>query len=338
MTTEQIVQWRLAGHHLLEPSEVETVVKDLCGLQAQFLSHALYGLQIRCGSVSTDGLIKSWTNRGTMHIFSQSDLPLFFHKGRTHFLRPVDSMDTDAFITAKRKAYFADLILTSVAAGICQRDALKAVCMEAGLTEGESKSVFDPWGGIIRALCQEGKLCHMTQQHKAYRICPPFEPMEEQAAWLEMACRYFLNFGPATVKDAAYFFGTTQSKVRSWLQKLPVSETEINGKTGVYIRDERILPGSIPKCLLLGGFDQLMLGYEKTESLLLHPDHMRKVFSLSGIVRPTVLINGRVAGCWNKKNRKLNVMLFQPVDQEAIREAAQKIWGHDLLLSFELWD
>ena len=136
MTTEQIVQWRLAGHHLLEPSEVETVVKDLCGLQAQFLSHALYGLQIRCGSVSTDGLIKSWTNRGTMHIFSQSDLPLFFHKGRTHFLRPVDSMDTDAFITAKRKAYFADLILTSVAAGICQRDALKAVCMEAGLTEG----------------------------------------------------------------------------------------------------------------------------------------------------------------------------------------------------------
>lgn len=85
MTTEQIVQWRLAGHHLLEPSEVETVVKDLCGLQAQFLSHALYGLQIRCGSVSTDGLIKSWTNRGTMHIFSQSDLPLFFHKGRTHF-------------------------------------------------------------------------------------------------------------------------------------------------------------------------------------------------------------------------------------------------------------
>lgn len=93
MTAEEILLRRLAGQHLLFPSDTQTVVKDLCGVQAQFLSHALHGLSIRCHSVSTEGLIKSWTNRGTMHLFSADDLPLFLHQGRSHFLRPVDTLE-----------------------------------------------------------------------------------------------------------------------------------------------------------------------------------------------------------------------------------------------------
>ena len=76
MTLEEIKLRRLAGQHLLAPADTQTVVKDLCGVQAQFLSHALHGLSIRCDEVNTDGLVKSWTNRGTMHLFSVDALPL----------------------------------------------------------------------------------------------------------------------------------------------------------------------------------------------------------------------------------------------------------------------
>ena len=89
MTLEEIKLRRLAGQHLLAPADTQTVVKSLCGVQAQFLIHALHGLSIRCPEVNTEGLVKSWTNRGTMHLFSVDDLPLFLHDGRTHFLRPV---------------------------------------------------------------------------------------------------------------------------------------------------------------------------------------------------------------------------------------------------------
>ena len=326
MTLEEIKLWRLAGQHLLAPANTQTVVKDLCGVQAQFLGHALHGLSIRCTGVDTEGLVKSWTNRGTMHLFSVDDLPLFLHEGRTHFLRPVDTLESDAYISADRKAYFADLIVDAVSQGIDEREALKAVCEKAGMTESESQSLFDPWGGTIRALCEVGRLCHKVQEKKAYQLCPAFEPMAEEPARIELARRYFTHLGPATVKDAAYFFGTTQTKAKSWLKQLPVSETTLDGKSYFYI-DQGLPTGDLPTCLFLAGFDQLMLGYEKTESLFLPRDHMRQIFNLTGIVRPAILVNGTVAGWWNLKNRKLKVTLFSPTDQKLLTNAATKLWG-----------
>ena len=328
MTPEEIKLRRLAGQHLLAPADTQTVVKDLCGVQAQFLGHALHGLSIRCNEVSTEGLIKSWTNRGTMHLFSVVDLPLFLHEGRTHFLRPVDTLESDAYITAARKAYFADLIVAAVAQGIDQREDLKAVCEQAGMTESESQSLFDPWGGTIRALCEAGRICHKVQEKKAYQLCPAFEPMEPEPARLELARRYFTHFGPATIKDAAYFFGTTQTKVKSWLKQLPVAETDLDGKSYFYI-DNGSPSGELPACLFLAGFDQLMLGYEKTESLFLPREHMREIFNLAGIVRPAILVNGTVVGWWNLKNRKLKITLLDPADQTLIEHTATDLW-HDL--------
>ena len=326
MTLEEIKLMRLAGQHLLAPADTQTVVQDLCGIQAQFLSHALHGLSIRSGEVSTEGLIKSWTNRGTMHLFSVDDLPLFLHEGRTHFLRPVDTMESDAYISSERKAYFADLIMDAVSQGIDDREALKSVCEKAGMTESESQSLFDPWGGIIRALCETGRICHKVQEKKAYQLCPAFEPMAEEPARLELARRYFTHFGPTTVKDAAYFFGITQTKVKSWLKQLPVSETMLDGKSYFYI-DSTLPDAEIPACLFLAGFDQLMLGYEKTESLFLPKEHMRDIFNLAGIVRPAILVNGTVVGWWNLKNRKLKITLFSPTDHGLISETANQLWS-----------
>ena len=325
MTLEEIKLRRLAGQHLLAPTDTQTVVKDLCGVQAQFLSHALLGLSIRCAEVNTDGLIKSLTNRGTMHLFSRDDLPLFFHEGRVHSLRPVDTLESDAFIGADRKAYFADLIVDAVSQGIDERETLKAVCEKAGMTESESQSLCDPWGGTIRALCEAGRICHKVQEKKAYQLCPAFEPMAEEPARIELARRYFTHFGPATIKDAAYFFGTTQTKVKSWLKQLPVTETTLDGKSYFYI-DNGLPAGELPKCLFLAGFDQLMLGYEKTESLFLPKEHLRDIFNLAGIGRPAILVNGTVVGWWNLKNRKLKITLFSSAETKQIQRAAESLW------------
>lgn len=326
MTLEEIKLRWLAGQHLLAPADTQTVVKDLCGVQAQFLSHALHSLSIRCAEVNTDGLVKSWTNRGTMHLFSTDDLPLFLHEGRTHFLRPVDTLESDAYIIADRKAYFANLIVDAISQGVDERKALKAVCEKAGMAESESQSLFDPWGGTIRALCEAGRICHKVQEKKAYQLCPAFEPMAEEPARLELARRYFTHFGPATVKDAAYFFGTTQTKVKSWLKHLPVTETSLDSKSFFYI-DNGLPADEPPACLFLAGFDQLMLGYEKTESLFLPREHMREIFNLAGIVRPAVLVNGTVVGWWNLKNRKLKITLFSPTDQKLISDTATRLWN-----------
>lgn len=322
---DEIKLRRLAAQHLLSPADTQTVVKDLCGVQAQYFSHALHGLSLRCGTVDISGLVKSWTLRGTMHLFSEDDLPLFLHEGRSHFLREVDTLESDAYVGKARKEQFAGRILDAIASGTDTREELKNLCRAQGMTESEEKSLFDPWGGIIRALCEEGRICHKVQQEKAYRICPEFVPMDRESAHLELARRYFAHFGPATIRDAAYFLGWTQKEVKQQLSQLNVDTFSLQDT--VYYHIPAPLPGAaMPRILFLAGFDQLMLGYEKADSLFLPQEHLRGIFTLSGIVRPALMVDGTVAGHWNLKNRILTVTAFRPLDETSIRQAACSLW------------
>ena len=325
MTLEEIKLQRLAAQHLLHPADTQTVVQNLCGVQAQFLSHALHALTIRCDKSDISGLVKSWTNRGTMHLFSAEDLPLFLYRDRKVNLRPVDTMESDAYLSTGRKAYFAEVILDAIGAGVDEREALKTVCVGKGMTESEAESIFNSWGGLLRALCEEGKLCYKVQEKKAFQLCPPFEPMEQDEAQQELLRRYFTHFGPSTPKDAAYFFGWPQSRIKELIRKLPVEAFCAEGKI-YYCVDTALPQEKIPECLFLAGFDQLMLGYEKTASLFLPRDHVRDIFTLAGIVRPALLLNGTVAGYWNLKNRKLSVTTFSNFDATAISTAAEALW------------
>ena len=332
MNIEEIKLRRLANQHLLTPAPYLTVACDLCGVQAQFLANAFHALTIRSSDFSVDnpdGLMKSWTLRGTMHLFSEQDLPLMLHRERTHFLRPCDTFSGDEYATAERKKRFADVIMRSVSEGVGEREALKQICFDAGMTETEAQSVFNPWGGLIRALCESGTISHAVSEKKAFVPCLPFEPMDKDTAQLELARRYFTHYGPATVRDAAYFFACTQAEVKHWLNRLPVKAAAFEGKTYYYIEENAPLDGQIPACIFLAGFDPLMLGYEKTENPFLPKEHLRGIFSLAGIVSPALLVHGRVAGKWKRTGKKLSITLFEPVaaqDITQIRDAAYRLW------------
>lgn len=325
MTSEEIRLRRLACQHLLIPADPQTVARDLCGLQAQYWNHALHALRIRSGVPDTSGLVRSWTNRGTMHLFSIDDLPLFLHMGRSHRLRPVDTLEDDTHLTAERKAVFAHIIVDAIAQGIDDREVLKAVCKAAGMTQDECQSLFDPWGGIIRALCESGRICCRAQARKAYQLCPPFEPMSQADAQRELLHRYFSHYGPATIKDAACYFGTTQAQIKAVLSQLPVTETSVDGMSYFHI-EPVISSAELPDCLFLAGFDPLMLGYEKTESLFLPCNHVRDIFTRTGIVRPAVLVQGTVVGWWSLKNRCLTVRLFAPDKKGIVTDAAERLF------------
>jgi len=332
MTEEDIMLLRLRNQHLLEPENYRDVVRDLCGVQAQFISNAFHALRIRSDDFDSEhpeGLVKSWTVRGTMHLFNEADLPLFLHEGRRHFLRPCDTLEADESMSAERKQYFADAIVQGVRDGLSGREELRELCKRLGMTEAEEDSLFNSWGGIIRALCENGTLCHQAGEKKAYKLCPPFEPMGEEEARLEMARRYFTYFGPAAVRDAAYFFGLPQRDIKRILSKLPVTETRCGEKTCFYIERNEPLPGNMPACIFLAGFDQLMLGYEKTENPFLPPEHLRGIFSLTGIVMPAVLLRGRAAGKWKRRGKMLEITAFEDIskaDRDAVEESAFSLW------------
>ena len=203
---------------------------------------------------------------------------------------------------------------SSARGGICEREALKRACLDLGMTPEESERIFDPWGGTIRALAESGAICYRVQERKTFMLCKPFKPMDADSAEEELVRRYFTHYGPATLCDASYFLGMTQTKIRKRLKTLPICEIESDGQKFFYISQGETNFPDIPNCVLLAGFDPLMLGYAKQKSLFLPAAYMRGIFNLSGIVFPAVLLRGRVVGKWKREKVKLTFTLFESLD------------------------
>lgn len=145
MTIQDIRLRRLAGQHLLAPAPPLRVAEDLCGLQAQFLSAARHALRIRSTEDSVAGLVKSWTLRGTVHLFPETDLPLYIRRRGA----PEDVTDSAWYkwqrdhghsLPEERTRLFAALLAQAIAQGNDTREGLRLMCRERGMTEAEEAS------------------------------------------------------------------------------------------------------------------------------------------------------------------------------------------------------
>lgn len=338
MDQETLKLWRLSAQYLLAPASRLHVVRAMDGFQAQFLSNAMHAMRLRSADpdagYAADGLVKSWTLRGTMHLFAEADLPLFLHDGCRYHSRDWTvpsfwNQRPDWALTPQRQAYFSDLIVDTLTQGPMTREVLKVRCRAAGMTEAEEASMFHPWGGGIRELCERGFLCGTASEEKAFRLCPPFVPMAREDALQEQLRRYLASFGPVSLRDAAYFFALPQARLRALLMQLPVSADSFDGQTLYSLDDGREAGDALPDCLLLAGFDPLMLGYEKKQSIFLPPEYLRGIFSLSGIVMPPVLLRGTVAGRWKRSGKRLQITAFRPFTPEErrwVKTAAAQLW------------
>lgn len=341
MTKEEIKLMQMTNQYLIQPASKLRVVQDLCGVQAQFMTNALHSLKIRCNDFDeatvAEGLVKNWTVRGTVHVFAEEDLPLFMHCNNGADYRRNEwngysfwNQRDKWALTPERQSYLAQVILDALKNKSYTREELKEICRAAGMTEAEESSMFDQWGGGVRELCERGFMNYVVQEKKAFCLAPEFTPIPEEEAKLEIARRYFTNFGPATMHDAMYYFHTSAAQVKQWMEKIPLNETKCDGKTFYYMENGKNFNHDMPKCIFLAGFDQLLLGYEKKESLYLSQENLRKIFNLAGIVMPALLINGQVAGKWKMKNGKLSIELFQKIntqEEKIIKENAEILWN-----------
>ena len=128
MTETELKIRQLTNQYLITPADKQTVLRDLNGVQAQFMSNALHSMKIRCTDYSpetaADGAVKNWTIRGTVHVFAESDLPLFKHcdNGRTYRRNEWHSCHNrftgEVMLTPERQKYLSDVILAFLAEGI----------------------------------------------------------------------------------------------------------------------------------------------------------------------------------------------------------------------------
>lgn len=342
MERDELLIRRLTAQQLLSPASPQEVARDLCGLQSQFLRNAVHALRIRTDALSTEGLVKTWTLRGTVHLIPGADLPLYIrHCGTAEDVCLSGWYQWTASRgqanPPAREAELARVTVEAIAAGVDTREALRTHLQERGMTNAEEERVFNPWGGMIAELANIGVLAFCVDmldavrpdETKRYRLLAPFTPVEENAARLELLRRYLTHYGPVTLRDAAYFFHWTQAEIKALLGQLPVRSAVCEGRTYFWLGESAPLQ-DMPQVILLAGFDPLMLGYRKEDNPFLPPEHLRGIFNLAGIVNPAILLRGRVVGKWKEKNGRFDLTAFEAIseaDKRCIEAEAARLFA-----------
>lgn len=123
------------------------------------------------------------------------------------------------------------------------------------------------------------------------------DPVPEAAARAELIRRWLQTFGPATVNDIKWWFGTTLTAVRAALATIGAVEVDLHGGPGYALAsDLGVEPDIAPWGALLPGLDCTTMGWSDRDWYL--GGHRGDVFDGNGNAGPTAWWNGRVVGGW----------------------------------------
>jgi hypothetical protein len=249
-------------------------------------------------------------------------------RGTLHFVAPEDAKWMLALLTPRIIARAASTYRNS---GLDKNIFLKSrkiiiKALEGGkqlgrkeiyaLLEKEKISTSEYRGlHIIGLLAQEGLLCFGPRLSKQQGFVlldewiPFSKKLEGEEALAELANRYFMSHGPATVQDFVWWSGLTVSAATKGLElikKIFIGEN-VNGQM-FWMSDDTSLKVKTPSTYLLPAFDEYLVGY-KDRSAALDTKHTRSILTINGIFNPSLIINGKVEGMWKRTITKNEVLL-----------------------------
>ncbi len=136
------------------------------------------------------------------------------------------------------------------------------------------------------------------------------------AALGELARRFFLSRGPATVNDLAWWGGMTVGDAKRGLEvvKGELERVEVEGV--VYWGGSTMNGGVVaPRVLLLPAFDELTVAYKDRSAILPHAYEKGSSYGL----KPVVVVDGRIVGIWRRVMGKgkmvVEVSFFEKVSK-----------------------
>ncbi len=281
----------LAGAHAADEREAARAV---VGVQAQDVRAAALQLRSRVPGldretvVASERLVRTWTVRGTVHMIDLDDRDWLHAAMAARNQRTFDAIMRRRGALDTAKAMLPD-VLRALERGPSDRASLLA---EIGPRHGElgtAINVLVPW------MVSQGRLLGLPDGR--LRLADPPAPVDRDEALATLASRYLAGYGPADAGDLAAWSGLGLQLARRALQAAGPLETR---------GELHCLPGALDAAAelpdplqlqLLGAFDTLMLGW-RSRDLHLRPEHDRMLHRGGGMIRPVVLVAGRVAGFW----------------------------------------
>ena len=311
--TEQILQRRMHGLYLSRKCEnITELSHELLGLHCWFHRNVAFSALIR-GSDLTDwktSLTKTWIHHA-LHGVALDDLPTLL------------ALNSGEWRWGEKYKEIADKIISLMEDGIYSRAEMRLIF--AGEYDGQTiDSALSPWGGVFCELARLGKVAFRDMTSRDFDLIDAEPTRTFNEVLPELFRRFLAAYGPATLADAAWFFGLRKEKKKELLS-LDLDEYarfEHNKNVYYYISDNADM-GDIPELTMLSGFDPLIVSYADRNAVL-PPEYKSAVIMKSGICLPTIAVNGQVAGLWNIKKGE-PTMEFFTAQTKRIQDAAYNL-------------
>ncbi len=145
-------------------------------------------------------------------------------------------------------------------------------------------------------------------------------PLNVEEASGKLAARYFTSHGPATLQDFVWWSGLSirQAKQALEMVKPQLTAETIQSQT-YWFTHLPATPQADPEAVhLLPAYDEFLISYKDRSATITLENH-KKTVSNNGIFRPVLVVNGQVAGIWQRTSKKENVVLqitpFRPLSE-----------------------
>ena len=343
LSDDQLRFLRLRAQRLTpqQPGEVigvAQVVKEVCGIQAQDASAATLAVRSRSNGLFVSdveqarahdrSIIRTWGPRGTLHLLASDDigwlLPLLGHVFVAGDRRRREELGLSEDICVRSMRIIRNILADQ--GPLTRTELMEHLATNGIRLEGQARP------HLLARAALEGLIClgpdrgteptyvllndWIDQEHTGHSL-------SEDEAYAELTRRYLSAYGPARPGDQAVWSGLPLSKTRAAWQRIADQRIEVEIadrpawmlKTYASWLDEP--PIDAPVVRLLPGFDTYLLGYKKRD-LLLPPQHAKRINAGGGLLKPTLLVNGRVVGTWKSKRQKNRLdVLLEPFDQLA---------------------
>jgi hypothetical protein len=334
LTWQQVNAWRLSQHCLsprLKRQDYVEAVERTAGIQAQIMSAAELAICTRVDGITPGDvqaalwhdrtLVKTWAMRGTLHLLSANDLPLYVAARSMHDDRNWLKYFTYYGITeAQYEAFVAAVPQVLGSEPMTREQLAKAVAKHIGAPELGKLLVSSSWGSLWKPSAFQGDLCFGPNQGRNVTFVNPRQwiglhakqhrqPVEPQMALQEIARRYLRAYGPTTPKDFARWWdgGSRLVPARKLFQSIAdeLEEVDVEGRHALALRStlepmQSLETTGIVRLLPL--FDAYTLGLERDLEQLLPRAYKNQVFRPQGWISAVVLVDGRMKGVWDIKS------------------------------------
>jgi hypothetical protein len=354
LTWDQVRAWRVSRQHLdrrLPSGRLLEAIRDVCGIHAQLHSSAELQLWARVSGVTPEdirdalwrqrSLVRTWAMRGTLHLFTATDLPLYVASLRQHdrwwkgaWLRMIGLSEEEL-----RSAL--DAVRDSLGATPVTREQLAAkVVKQVG--ERGGKRMMSGWGEMLKPAAFHGYLCSGPPRGQSVTFVRPDRWLREwrlpdgDAAWREVLRRYLHTYGPATREEFARWWGMQPASAGRVMKSSgdDLAEVQIEeyraSAVGEDVKGLQRAARQLPP-RLLPAFDVYVVGTRPRHSLV-DPRFQDRVFRKAGWISPVVLLEGRVAGVWKQERSgsRLQVTVeafakLSAADRKALTEEGDRL-------------